>query len=118
MSLRNNVLWVSLSLTSVNFDNLNNQTSADRPVDTVQNSVLIEMFPNIIFSDASGYDINLGLTSTKQYVSTQGYPNSYLHDQDCDFQFEVPPGEKIIVFIENIKLECGFDFIYLCGLLL
>ena len=71
----------------------------------------------LCFTDASGCDIDLNVTTTKQYITTQGYPSRYLHDQDCDFQFVVPSGEKILLFFEDFQLESGYDYIYLRKLL-
>ena len=52
------------------------------------------------------------MTDAKQYIATEGYPNSYMGDQDCEFNFEAPSGRKIIVMFEDFDLEIGYDFIH------
>ena len=51
------------------------------------------------------------MTETKQYISTDGYPNSYLDNQDCSFNFVAPSGRKILVFFEDVELEATYDFV-------
>ena len=53
------------------------------------------------------------MTETKQYITTEGYPNSYLDDQDCSFNFVAPSGRRILVFFEKVQLETGFDYVIL-----
>ena len=53
----------------------------------------------------------LNVTDRKQYITTEGYPNGYLNNQDCSFNFVAPYGRKIIVFFEDVGLELGYDYI-------
>ena len=62
--------------------------------------------------DVAGCDINLTVTDTKQYVATEGYPNNYKDNQDCNFHFKAPSGRKIIVMFEDFNLEDRHDFLY------
>ena len=64
---------------------------------------------NILFLDPTGCDITLNVTETKQYVATEGYPHNYKHNQDCEFNFVVPSGRKIIVLFEDFDLQNGLD---------
>ena len=61
--------------------------------------------------DVSGCDVNLTVTENKQYFATEGYPRNYKHNQDCHFNFEAPPGRRIVVFFQDFHLEDKFDFI-------
>ena len=60
---------------------------------------------NILLLDVAGCDITLTVTETKQYVATEGYPNSYKNNQDCNFNFVAAPGRKIIVLFEDFNLQ-------------
>ena len=62
--------------------------------------------------DASGCDVNLTVTDTKHYFATEGYPNYYKHNQNCEFNFMAPAGRRIIVVFEAFNLEDRFDFLY------
>ena len=53
------------------------------------------------------------MTDVKQYFSTEGYPESYQNDQSCTFTFVAPPGERIAVVFEDVRLEIGRDPIVL-----
>ena len=64
-----------------------------------------------IFTDVSGCDVTLNVTDVKQYVSTEGYPDSYENHLECRFNFVAPPGEKIVVLFEDVDLHIGRDFI-------
>ena len=66
--------------------------------------------------DAIGCDVNLIVNETKQYISTEGYPSYYKSNQDCHFNFEAPPGIRIVVFFVDFHLESEFDFIHFCEL--
>ena len=62
-------------------------------------------------TDRSGCDIRLTVTESKQYITTEGYPQSYLGDQDCSYNFMGPSGRKMLVFFEDVKLETDFDYL-------
>ena len=62
--------------------------------------------------DAAGCDVTLTVTETKQYIATEGYPNYYKNNQDCEFNFIAPPGRKIIVLFEDFNLEISYDYLY------
>ena len=62
-------------------------------------------------TDRSGCDIRLTVTEMKQYITTEGYPDSYLDNQNCSFDFEAPSGWKILVFFEDVDLEIGYDYV-------
>ena len=47
----------------------------------------------------------LEVTETKQYITTEGYPRNYENDQHRSFNFVAPPGERIIAFFEDFRLE-------------
>ena len=66
---------------------------------------------NTILIDIAGCDINLTVTETKQYIATEGYPNNYKNNQDCEFNFMAPSGRKIIVQFEDFNLEYFHDFL-------
>ena len=51
------------------------------------------------------------MTETKQYISTEGYPNSYDDNQYCSYNFVAPSGWKILVFFEDVELEATYDFV-------
>ena len=76
------------------------------------NELQLFLLTNISSLDVSGCDVSLNVTDTKQYIATEGYPNSYKGDQNCEFTFEAPSGRKIIVMLEDFDLEEGFDFIH------
>ena len=67
---------------------------------------------NILSPDVTACDIDLTVTKTKQYVATEGYPDNYQNNQDCDFTFEAPSGRRIVVFFEDFNLETGYDYLY------
>ena len=52
------------------------------------------------------------MTETKQYIATEGYPNNYKQNQDCEFNFVAPTGRKIIVQFEDFNLEEEYDYLY------
>ena len=54
--------------------------------------------------DDSGCDVNLTVTDTKQFFATEGYPHNYQDNQDCQFNFEAPPGRRIVVFFQDFHL--------------
>ena len=54
--------------------------------------------------DATGCDVNMTVTETKQYFATEGYPDGYKHNQDCDFNF-IAPGKKNCGFLCRLPLE-------------
>ena len=56
-------------------------------------------------------DVNLNVTETKQYVTTEDYPNFYNNFQDCEFNFMAPAGRKFIVLFEDFDLEQG-NYLY------
>ena len=62
--------------------------------------------------DAAGCNVNLTVTDTKEYIATSGYPFNYLNNRECEYNFNAPPGRKIIVLFEDFQLEEGFDFLY------
>ena len=66
----------------------------------------------IYLLDAAGCDVNLTVTETKQYIATEGYPNNYKQNQDCEFNFVAPTGRKIIVQFEDFNLEEEYDYLY------
>ena len=64
-------------------------------------------------SDPTGCDVNLTVTEMKQYFATEGYPNGYMNNEDCYFNFEAPPGRRIVIFFVGFHLEHEFDYIHL-----
>ena len=62
-------------------------------------------------TDMSGCDVRLTVTETKQYITTEGYPNSYPDNQDCSFNFVAPSGRNVILYFEDFHLETEFDYI-------
>ena len=66
---------------------------------------------NIPSLDVGGCDVTLSVTDTKQYIATEGYPQIYKDNQDCEFNFEAPSGRKIIVMFEHFDLQRHVDFI-------
>ena len=62
--------------------------------------------------DTSGCNITLNVTENKQYFATEGYPDAYMNDQDCHFNFEAPPGRRIVIFFEDFHLRDGRDFLH------
>ena len=73
---------------------------------------LFSLRKNILSPDVTACDIVLTVTDTKQYVATEGYPDSYQNNQDCDFTFEAPSGRRIAVFFEDFQLESPFDHLH------
>ena len=61
---------------------------------------------------ATGCDVTLTVTDTKQYFATEGFPNGYKKNQDCYFTFEAPLGRRIVVFFEDFDLEVFYDFLH------
>ena len=61
---------------------------------------------------ATGCNVHLIVNETKQYFATEGYPDGYKNNQDCHFNFEAPPGRRIVVFFEDFDLEIEFDFLH------
>ena len=66
----------------------------------------------IYLLDAVGCDVNFTVTETKVYIATEGYPNKYKQNQDCEFNFVAPTGRKIIVQFEDFNLEEEYDYLY------
>ena len=64
-----------------------------------------------LYLDVAGCDITLTVTDSKQYVATEGYPDEYKDNQDCDFNFVAPSGRRTIVMFEDFDLEL-FDFLF------
>ena len=62
-------------------------------------------------TDMSGCDVRLTVTETKQYITTEGYPNSYPDNQDCNFNFVAPSGRNVILYFEDFHLETEFDYV-------
>ena len=62
--------------------------------------------------DATGCDVNLTVTETRQYFATEGYPTGYKNNQDCHFNFEAPAGRRIVVFFIDFHLENDFDYFH------
>ena len=81
----------------------------------VQRGTLFKRYEIISFTeihlDLAGCDITLNVTNTTQYISTQGYPLYQGFNQDCSFNFVAPPGERIVVVFEDVKLELYHDII-------
>ena len=69
-----------------------------------------------LFLDPSGCGVDLIVTETKQYVATEGYPNSYKDSQFCEFHFMAPSGQKFIVLFEDFNLQVDHDYIFFCKL--
>ena len=67
---------------------------------------------NINLLDAAGCDVTFTVTETKQYIATEGYPNYYKNNQDCEFNFIAPSGRKVLVLFEDFNLENHFDYLY------
>ena len=67
----------------------------------------------LVLVDIAACDITLNVTDTKQYIATEGYPISYMNDQNCEFNFVAPPGRRFFVIFEDFDLEEDFDFIIL-----
>ena len=63
-------------------------------------------------SDATGCNITLNVTDTKQYFATEGYNYVYKNDQDRHFNFEAPLGRRILIFFEHFELEVGYVFLH------
>ena len=78
----------------------------------VFNELQLFLLTNISSLDVAGCDVSLNVTDATQYIATEGYPESYKGDQNCQFNFEAPSGRKIIVMFEDFDLEEGFDFIH------
>ena len=53
------------------------------------------------------------MNATRQYVATEGYPDGYMDNQDCDFNFVAPPGRKFIVTFEDFSLQEETDDDYI-----
>ena len=64
------------------------------------------------FVDVAGCNITLNVTSTRQYLATEGFPHNYLDDQDCSFNFEAPAGSTIVVFFEHFDVEYNYDYLH------
>ena len=73
---------------------------------------IIAFYTHIHLLDVAGCDVTLTVTETKEYVATEGYPNNYKHNQDCEFNFMAPSGRKIIVQFEDFHLEFQSDYLY------
>ena len=57
--------------------------------------------------------MTLNVADRKQYITTVGYPDGYLDNQDCRFNFVAPSGQKILIFFEDVNLEKNHDFVVL-----
>ena len=57
-----------------------------------------------ILLDVLGCDITLNVTDTTQYVATEGYPDEYRNNQNCEFNFVAPPGRTFVVMFEDFNL--------------
>ena len=63
--------------------------------------------------DATGCDVYLTVTDTKQFFATEGYPHNYKDNQDCHLNFIAPLGRRIVVFFVDFHLDYVHDFLYL-----
>ena len=62
---------------------------------------------------ATGCDVNLTVTDTRQCFATEGYPKGYKDNQVCHFNFKAPPGRRIVIFFIDFHLEHDYDYLVL-----